>query len=482
MSSESRIGEVLAGTYRIESLLGEGGMGTVYEVAHLRVPRRFAVKVLNREVVGNRDIFERFRREAEIASAIGNKHIVQVLDFNHCADGSPYMVLELLRGEDLSQRIARLGRLDLLQTTTVVVQICDALSAAHAAGIVHRDLKPGNVFLIEDEGRDDFVKVLDFGISKVLHGLDSVTRTGVVFGTPQYMAPEQAQGKPVDARTDLFSLGSIIFECLTGRPAFEGETPFAVAYKVCHEPATPLRSLAPDLPEQVERVVLRAMAKPPEGRYAGAGALADDFLRASGMPSRAVSQPMPARPASRPNPKAPRTAMAAEARRVVRYRARGQLALAGGLAGAIAVAVGWIVYSGRPGEVTLAVAPAPPPATPEGPPPPVRAPAPADAPSSVQAALATAEVLVTLRLTPPDARVELDGVERKDNPLRLSRANRTHALVVSAAGHVSAAETVRADSSQTYVFALQRKAASRPVSGKRGRVRHRVRGPMEKDL
>src|SRR5262249_41115672 len=211
-------------------------MGSVYEASHLRVPRRFAVKLLNPEAIGHRDVFERFQREAEIASSLGHDHIAQVFDFNYAEDGVPYMVLELLEGEDLSVRIGKKGSLTVAQTVALLEQVTDALEAAHGRGIVHRDLKPQNLFLCRRGGSDDFVKILDFGISKILHAPTMSTRTGMIFGTPNYMSPEQAEGRQseIDRRTDIFALGTILYECLSGRVAFQSPTAVGTIYQVCH--------------------------------------------------------------------------------------------------------------------------------------------------------------------------------------------------------------------------------------------------------
>jgi len=279
-----RVGSVVADSYRLMRLIGEGGMGAVYEAEHLRVPRRFAVKILKPEIAANRDMFDRFRREAEIASASGHEHIVEVIDFNVLPDGAPYMVLELLDGETLAQRIHRRGRLTLDETARLIDSVASALHAVHAKGIVHRDLKPQNLFLIRRSKRDDFLKVLDFGISKVVHEASLVTQEGQVLGTPNYMAPEQLAGfnDSVDARTDVFALGAIAWECLAGRVAFQGPSVPAVTYQICHGAVPSLRALLPDVPPEIEVVIARALEKRQIDRWPGALAFRDAFLRACG--------------------------------------------------------------------------------------------------------------------------------------------------------------------------------------------------------
>ena len=272
-------GAVLGDCYRLDEVLGEGGMGRVYAATHLRVPRRFAVKVLAPDLVATPGALERFQREAEIAGALGSEHIVQVFDCNRTPSGLPYMVLELLDGEDLAARLRR-GPLDLVETAAVLRQTAAALGVAHRHGIVHRDLKPSNLFLTRGG-----LKVLDFGISKVLSARSTGTRTGMILGTPNYMAPEQAEGRvdEIDARADLFALGVILYECLTGRVAFDGDTGMSTLYKICHHEPPPLRSLAPHVPPAVVACVARAMAKRREARFADAGELSDAFTAALGQ-------------------------------------------------------------------------------------------------------------------------------------------------------------------------------------------------------
>jgi serine/threonine-protein kinase len=256
-------------------------MGSVYEAFHLRVPRRFAVKLLNPEIATTQEILDRFQREAEIAGTLGDEHIIQVFDFNRATDGTPYMVLELLDGEDLARRLSR-GPLSVPETVELITQVTGALHKAHQAGIVHRDLKPSNLFLCRSE-RGLHVKVMDFGISKVLHQGGSGTRTGVVLGTPNYMSPEQAQGllHEVDLRSDIFSLGAILYECLTGRMAFTGVTPIAAIMSVCQSEPVPLTTIAPGVPAAIEHVVRRALAKRRQDRHSSVGELRDDLMRAA---------------------------------------------------------------------------------------------------------------------------------------------------------------------------------------------------------
>ncbi len=279
-----RIGSIVARSYRLVGVLGEGGMGTVYEAEHTRVPRKFAVKVLKADCANDRQMFDRFRREAEIASSIGHEHIVDALDFDVLEDGAPYIILEHLEGEDLGAHIQRRRRLTVDETIEIMEDTASALHAAHEKGIVHRDLKPQNLFLIRRGKRDNFVKVLDFGISKVLHDPALATREGVYLGTPNYMAPEQLsiEHGETDRRADVWALAAIAYECLAGRIAFAGPTVSGTLYQVVHGEPLPLRTFAPGVPEAVAKVIARGLAKRPDDRFGSAKELSDALLIAVG--------------------------------------------------------------------------------------------------------------------------------------------------------------------------------------------------------
>ncbi len=265
----SLVGQVLGDTYRVERELGGGGMGAVYEASHLRLRRHFAIKVLFPKVAANEEALARFQREAQITSSLGHPHIVEVIDFNHAPDGSPYIVMELLEGRDLEGLLQERGPLPLERVATIFGQVAGALLAAHEQGIIHRDLKPSNVFLCDKAGQRDVVKVVDFGISKVLGSKSVVTRTQATMGTPGYMSPEQAEGRAaeVDIRTDVFAMGTMLYEMLSGRPPFAGESIPTMLYKIVHQPPPPLRGVCPGIPAEIEVVVHRALEKSPEDRF-----------------------------------------------------------------------------------------------------------------------------------------------------------------------------------------------------------------------
>lgn len=271
MNSPIAVGSILADTYRITAQLGVGGMGSVWTAEHLRLPgKRVAIKVLH-TTLATGDVLLRFRREAEIASRIGHPNIVEVLDFNALPGGEPFLVMELLSGESLASRLRR-GPLPEKTAIDIARQIGSALFAAHAMNVVHRDLKPDNIFLcprdVDGELRDQ-VKVLDFGISKIRNSQTVVTQDAAVMGTPYYMSPEQASGKnqEIDGRTDIFALGAILFEMLTGKTAFPGDSVPAVIFQVVFQPHPPILQIAPDTSPKVAAAIDRALAKDPGERF-----------------------------------------------------------------------------------------------------------------------------------------------------------------------------------------------------------------------
>lgn len=262
-------GRVLGDTYLVERVLGRGGMGTVYTASHTRIERKFAIKVLNIQRSTNPDAIARFEREAMIGSRLGHDHIVQVMDFNHTPEGFAYIVMELLEGEDLHAVLRRQGKQSLEMTAFVLRQMGRALSAAHAETVIHRDLKPENVFICSRPGGSKVVKVLDFGISKVLDSDSVLTQYSAVMGTPNYMAPEQAEGrvKEIDLRTDIFSMGLILYHMLSGKMPFSGVNAPAVLFQVVHGEPVSLMKLRPDLRPEVVQVVERAIKKRRRDRY-----------------------------------------------------------------------------------------------------------------------------------------------------------------------------------------------------------------------
>jgi serine/threonine protein kinase len=275
---DATLGRVLGGRYAVESVVARGGMGIVYRARHLAVGRPVAVKILRADLARNTEALARFHREAKAAAAIGHPHIIEVIDFGHSPEGDAYLVMELIEGIDLAGLLRRETRLPVARALEIARQVADALGAAHAKGIVHRDLKSENVMVISrDEG--DYAKVLDFGISKMLEddqGRAPITRDGVVLGTPQYMAPEQgSDGGLVDHRADLYALGCILFELLTGALPYDGKTPMEVMYKHNHaaipKPSSRLTDVR--IPSAVDVIVTRLLAKSRDDRYPDARAV-----------------------------------------------------------------------------------------------------------------------------------------------------------------------------------------------------------------
>ncbi len=278
-----KIGDRIEGKYEIKRLLGEGGMGAVYEGENTLIHRRVAIKVLHSGVAAMEEAVKRFENEAQAAGRIGSDHIVEVLDLGRLESGDRYMVMEFLKGESLSARIAARGRLSASEICNVGLQLLEGLSAAHEAGIIHRDLKPDNIFLIaKAKGKADFVKILDFGISKfnVLGKDFSMTRTGSVMGTPYYMSPEQARGaKNLDARLDVYAAGVILYEAATGRVPFDGDTFNELLIKIVTEESPAVRALAPDLDPGLAEIIDRARQKNPDQRFASAREFRDALAR-----------------------------------------------------------------------------------------------------------------------------------------------------------------------------------------------------------
>ena len=292
---DALVGTVLEGAYRITRLIGEGGMGAVYEAVQLRLNKRVAIKLMARDLASNREALARFRREAEITSHLGHPHLVSVVDFGQAESGEPYLVMEYLEGEDLDHRLRRVGRMSIEAVVHVVRQVASALNAAHDQGVVHRDLKPGNVFLVQIPGEPDFVKILDFGISKMKAARTQLTSASAVMGTPNYMSPEQATGmlEEVDHRTDQWSLACIAWEMLLGRGPFVADEVAALLYQIINLDPHPLAQRVPGLPPAVETALRRALRKKPAERFSSMREFSRDLEEAAtGRPSDVTPAPV----------------------------------------------------------------------------------------------------------------------------------------------------------------------------------------------
>jgi len=290
-------GTLVAGKYLVERLIGRGGMGAVFAATNTAIGKRVALKFLSREAAKDPAATLRFQREAQAAGMIESEHIVHVFDAGTSVDGLPFLVMELLAGEDLRARLKREGTLPLAEALKIAREVLRALVRAHRAGIVHRDLKPDNVFLC---GRDDgsyLVKIVDFGISKLSHAgaSERLTYRGTVLGSAHYVSPEQAHGSEhVDHRADLWGVGVLLFEMLGGRPPHLAPSPEAVLVAICTEDAPDLRTFRPDAPDSIALAVARALSREPALRFASAG----DFLDALSEATERSSRPAPRRRAT----------------------------------------------------------------------------------------------------------------------------------------------------------------------------------------
>jgi len=316
-AAPSLVGTVLADAYQVTRLIGQGGMGAVYEGVQTRLGKRVAIKVMDRNLAANVEAIARFRREIDVTAKLAHPNIVQVSDFGTVPTGEPFLVMEYLDGEDLERRLARVERVSFASAVAIVNQLASALAVTHAEGIVHRDLKPANVFLVNMPGRDDFVKVVDFGISKVLKASTTkLTRAAMIVGTPEYMSPEQAAGKvdEIDHRSDQWSLACIAWHMLVGQQPFLGPDVNAILHQVMNGDPPPLGpALAARLPGQVERVLRKALSKRQIDRYPTITAFAKAFesaapldtpmrpiVRAAPPPKASLFAPGAARPVTPP--------------------------------------------------------------------------------------------------------------------------------------------------------------------------------------
>ena len=290
------IGQTLGGRYLVTRKIGQGGMGAVYEATHTLIGKRVAVKVLLEKYAQREAIVKRLKQEAQLASSVGNEHIIDITDFGTTEDGRTFVVMEFLDGESMAECLARETMLPEQRILRIASQACSALSAAHAKGVVHRDIKPENLFLLKRKDTD-FVKVVDFGISKSLRASGEeeettrLTQTGMVLGTPLYMSPEQARGDDeLDHRVDVYALGVIMYEAAAGRVPFIGNNYLSVISQVLNEEPKPLRELRPELSEEFEAVVSKAMSKDVTERYASANDMLADITSLLDDPTRSTER------------------------------------------------------------------------------------------------------------------------------------------------------------------------------------------------
>lgn len=304
------LGRTFAGKYKIQKKLGEGGMGSVYQAQQEPIDRLVAVKVLLGKLAEDDIAVKRFEQEARAVSKMQHPNTVTIYDYGKTEDGRLYIVMEFLKGRTLSDLLRKEGNLDPLRAVRIIRQVCASLHDAHAAGIIHRDLKPDNIFLTEVGGDKDWVKVLDFGVAKLANeSAATLTQTGMIFGTPKYMSPEQAEGRQLDYRADIYALGVVMFELLVGRPPFLADTPVALLLKHIQEPVPPFQQMRPDLQisAELEAVVRKMLAKLPEQRHDTVGALANELDRVLHSSFAGATAPIslnsvPGQPGGRPMP------------------------------------------------------------------------------------------------------------------------------------------------------------------------------------
>lgn len=292
--------DLLDGQFQILQKIGSGGMGSVYKAAQPAMNRMVAVKILHPKLTNRKDLVSRFRREARAMSHLTHPNTVKVFLYGDLEDGSLYIVMEHLEGRNLNQMVRKEGPLAVERAIPVLIQVCGALQEAHLQGIIHRDLKPENIFLSTNGGLRDYPKVLDFGLAKVTErelrpGSIMLTQEGMVFGTPEFMSPEQAQGKPLDARSDIYSLAVILYEVLTGKLPFDARTPMEYIQMHVTRPPIPIDERVPGrtFPSGFDAVMKKALEKRPEDRYASAADFAQALKPFAGMAGKGYTAMMP---------------------------------------------------------------------------------------------------------------------------------------------------------------------------------------------
>jgi serine/threonine protein kinase len=358
------VGELVAGKYRVERVIGRGGMGVVVAAMHEKLRQRVAIKMLLPEARASQNALARFLREARAAAAIRGEHVARVLDVGELEEGAPYIVMEYLEGRDLAAILAEGGPLPPEEAVGYILQACEAIAEAHGAGIVHRDLKPSNLFLTLRPDGTPLVKVLDFGISKALlatAGEGTLTTASSFVGSPIYAPPEQlVAAHDVDGRADIWSLGTILYESLAGRPPYVGDSVVHVASKIFHEPPASLAELKPELPEGLVTAVMKCLGKKPEDRYPDVHALAEAI--APYAPKGAISAERVARivrassnPTSGPSPLG--ASQFGATSNVVTTRSSGSRGLIVAGVAVAGVALGFVVFSGRSKPPTPAADP-----------------------------------------------------------------------------------------------------------------------------
>ncbi len=485
-TTDTLIGQVLDGRYEIEKVLGEGGMGLVYKARHVTLGKPLAIKVLKAEVSKDQEIVQRFRQEAQSATAIGNHHIIDISDFGVLADGSTYFVMEYLDGISLTRAIEPGKPLKANRTIHIAKQLCRALGAAHEIGIVHRDLKPDNIYLISRGGDRDFVKVLDFGIAKVGGQKSKLTQVGQVFGTPHYMSPEQCAGTTVDRRTDIYALGVIMYEMTSSRVPFDADNLMGILTKHLYEEPVKPHELPPpvDVPPALEAVIMKCLAKKPDARYQTMQeTLSDLELVEQGLTPAAVVEGVRRASQASVRGEAARTGsntgLTVDVGNFELPKRKGLGLALGGGALALALGAAALLFFTRdeaPTTVTPEPSATPAPASPSTPAPapapaaneaPTPAPAPApepaplpDAPSAAEAPAAEETVRVQIASTPSGAEVHNDGALLGRTPFEIDRPKRAEQaldLVLKMSGYKDLPVRVSPYTQEKLTVTLERK-------------------------
>ena len=439
------LGRVIDGRYRIEQQIGEGGMGVVYLSTHTVLHKRLALKVLRGDNSKDADVVQRFMQEAQAATSIGHPNIIDISDFGRLPDGSVYFVMEYLDGVSLSKLISKGGSVPMADALHIVRQIASALEAAHTRGIVHRDLKPDNIYIIRQGNDSLFAKVLDFGIAKVGGAASKLTKTGMVFGTPHYMSPEQAAGHSVDQRTDVYALGVIMYEMFTGKVPFDADTFMGILSKHMFEPPARPSEVKGAALGALETVILKALEKNPDHRYLSMTELLVDLETvAAGGNVQIGGRPGVAPPGNLADALEPPSH--AEVRRpeasntglLVALAVLALLVIGGGVGGAVFLLSDGGEDSGQAlaqadPETPAVSQPPPTPTAPAAPPPtgpaaptPTAPAAPAvptapAVPLPVAPPVAPAPVMISIASDPPGAEVLVDGVMVGNTPTQLPR-------------------------------------------------------------
>jgi serine/threonine-protein kinase len=267
--SDNLVGRVIDNKYKVESMVGEGGMAIVYLATQLQMDRPVVIKVMQGWLLSNKNSAERFERECKWTAKLNHPNIVAVYDVGAISEMQPYLVMEYIKGEALADKLSRQGALPLTTVGNIMVQICRGLQEAHSIGIIHRDLKPENILLQERSDRPDWVKIVDFGISHAVEGSKRLTKTGKMIGTPEYIAPEQLRDRALDVRSDIYAAGVMMYEMITGRVPFDGESVEAVLMKHLMDDPAPISTLRDDVADDslFSQITMRALKKDPDDRY-----------------------------------------------------------------------------------------------------------------------------------------------------------------------------------------------------------------------